>query len=386
MLPPRQIAHFDLDSFFVSVERLLNPKLVGKPVIVGGHSHRGVVAACSYETRQFGVQSAMPIHQAKQLCPQAIIVQGSMSSYSQFSKQVTSIIQNQMPLVEKASIDEFYIDLTGLDKYFGAYKLTQQLKQQIITQTGLPVSFAIASNKLISKIATNEAKPNGEIQIPLGSEKAYLAPLKIQKIPMIGKTTTQLLNFHHIYIIEQLASTPIQTIIKLLGNHGQELHNKANGIDNNPVEPIHQQKSISSETTFQTDISDHLQLSNHLVVLVEKICYQLRKENKLTSSLSIKLKFSNFQVVNKQIVIDYTNQDHEILLHAKQLLKAAYTNSQPLRLIGLKLSNLITANNQLNLFSNSKAVPHLYIAIDQVKKKYGNQIIKKAITIKPNTK
>ena len=235
MSPQRYIAHFDLDSFFVSVERIKDTTLIGKPLLVGGHSDRAVVAACSYETRKFGVHSAMPMKQALRLCPQAIVVKGSIGEYSKYSRIVTEIISNKMPVVEKASIDEFYVDLTGMDKFFGCYQYTKELKVQIITETGLPVSFALASNKLISKIATNEAKPNGEIEILNGTEKSYLAPMKIEKMPMVGQNTANTLHKVGIFTIGQMADMPMLQLQKLLGKSGVSLWQKAYGIDNSPI-------------------------------------------------------------------------------------------------------------------------------------------------------
>src|SRR5689334_17093254 len=187
--PQRYIAHFDLDSFFVSVEVLNDPSLKGKPVIVGGSRERGVVAACSYEARKFGVHSAMPMKKAMQLCPHAILVRGSRGDYSKFSRWVTEIIAAKAPLFEKASIDEFYIDLTGMDKFFNAFEWTKNLREKIIATTKLPISFGLASNKMIAKMATDEAKPNGFLQVPHGKETDFLDPLKVSKIPGVGAHT-----------------------------------------------------------------------------------------------------------------------------------------------------------------------------------------------------
>jgi DNA polymerase-4 len=188
--PQRYIAHFDLDSFFVSVECLNDPSLKGKPVLVGGRE-RGVVAACSYEARKFGIHSAMPMKTAMRLCPQAVVVGGTRGEYSRYSRWVTEIIAAKAPLFEKASIDEFYLDLTGMDRFFDPYQWTIDLREEIIAATSLPISFALASNKMISKIATQEAKPNGYIHVPGGMEQEFLAPLKVNKIPGVGEHTFQ---------------------------------------------------------------------------------------------------------------------------------------------------------------------------------------------------
>ncbi|MES2775699.1 MAG: DNA polymerase IV [Bacteroidota bacterium] len=381
MHPLRHIAHFDLDSFFVSVERIKDGTLVGKPVIVGGHSDRAVVAACSYETRKFGVQSAMPMKQALRLCPQAIVVKGSMADYSKYSRIVTEIIRQKMPVVEKASIDEFYVDLTGMDKFFGCYQYTRELKQQIIAETNLPVSFALASNKLISKIATNEAKPNGEIEILHGTEKSYLAPMKIEKMPMVGQNTAETLHKVGIFTIGQMADTPMPQLQKLLGKSGLSLWQKANGIDNSPISTFHEQKSISSENTFEKDTHDVAFLLQETARLLEKICHELRTEKMLAGCLTVKIRYENFETVSRQTVIDYTSSDHIVIPQAKLLFKQLHTPGRPVRLIGVRFSALIHENQQLNLFQVADQTPKLYNAIDELKKKFGTSSLQRAVSM-----
>ncbi len=239
----RTIAHFDLDSFFVSVECQKNKKLLGKPIAVGGQSDRGVVASCSYEARKFGVRSAMSVKLARRLCPELIIVKGDMESYSQASRKVTEIISEHVPVYEKSSIDEFYIDLTGMDKFFGCIKYTSELREKIIKRMELPISYGLASNKLISKVATNEAKPNGKREIAFGEEKSFLAPLSIEKLPMIGKQTGDLLRSMGVETIETLSQIPVEMLMNLLGKNGIELWRRANGIDETPIIPYHEQKA-----------------------------------------------------------------------------------------------------------------------------------------------
>ena len=241
----KSIAHLDLDAFFVSVSRLMNPKLVGLPVIVGG-GDRGVVAACSYETRVFGVHSAMPIKQAKRLCPDAIIIRGDYDEYSKRSDEVTEIIRESVPVYERASIDEFYMDLTGMDQFFGCYKYATELRQRIMRETGLPISFGMSKNKTVSKIATDEAKPNNQMQILYGEEKSFLAPLSIKKIPMIGDKTYLLLRNMGIEKVLTLQEMPPELLQRVLGDNGLVIWKKANGIDNSPVEQYSEQKSLST--------------------------------------------------------------------------------------------------------------------------------------------
>ncbi len=234
----RYIAHFDLDSFFVSVEVLKAPGLKGKAVLVGGHSERGVVTACSYEARKFGVHSAMPMKKALQLCPHAIVVGGSRSDYSHYSRVVTEIIAAKAPLFEKASIDEFYLDLTGMDKYFDPFQWTIALRQEIIDKTGLPISFALASNKMVAKIATDEAKPNGYIHVAAGFEKEFLAPLKVNKIPGVGEHTYKTLLTMGIKTIQDIAGYDRKELERVLGKYGGELWQKSQGIHLSEVSPI----------------------------------------------------------------------------------------------------------------------------------------------------
>src|SRR4030095_4215617 len=226
----RIIAHFDLDAFFVSVECLNDPSLKGKPLIVGGSRERGVVAACSYETRKFGVQSAMPMKQAMQLCPNAIVLNGNRSDYSKYSRWVTEIIAAKAPLFEKASIDEFYLDLSGMDRYYVPFEWTVALRQEIIDKTRLPISFGLASNKMVAKMATNEAKPNGYLQVPKGKEKEFLAPLPVNCIPGVGEHTYKALLSLGVRTIGDISKLEMSELEERFGKYGIDLWNKSQGI------------------------------------------------------------------------------------------------------------------------------------------------------------
>lgn len=256
MEEPRHIVHLDLDTFFVSVERLINRDLIGKPVLVGGFSDRAVVASCSYEARKFGVHSAMPMRLARQLCPQAVIVRGDHDEYSKFSRMVSEIIEEKAPVVEKASIDEHYLDITGMDKYFGCWKWAQELRQKIMKETQLPISFGLSVNKTVSKIATGEAKPCNEKKVDTGTEKIFLAPLSIRKIPMVGAKTYMQLRNMGISKIQTLQEMEAGTMQKVLGVNGVSIWKKANGVDDSPVLPYSEQKSMSKEQTFESDTID----------------------------------------------------------------------------------------------------------------------------------
>ena len=374
----RHIVHMDLDTFFVSVERLRNSKLVGLPVIIGGGSDRGVVASCSYEARKLGVHSAMPIRQARQLCPNGMYIRGDMEAYSKYSRVVTDVIADMVPLYEKASIDEFYIDLTGMDKFFGIEKFAHSVRNKIMTEAGLPISFGLSENKTVSKIGTGQAKPNGPIAIEHGTEKSFLAPLSISKIPMIGEVTFKTLRSMGIARIETLQQMPIEMMERVMGKHGIMIWKKANGIDNNPVEPYNERKSISTETTFETDTIDVQRLRNILVAMVEKIAFKLRKEGKLTSCVTVKLRYSNFDTFTQQCQIPYSSSDHLLLEKAHALFDKLYNRRLLIRLIGVRFSGLVQGTQQINLFDNVHKTVDLYLAMDKLRKRFGDDAIQRA--------
>jgi DNA polymerase IV len=374
----RHIAHLDLDSFFVSVEQLRNPKLIGKPILIGGTGDRGVVASCSYEARKFGIHSAMPMKVARRLCSHAIVVRGDMEQYSKYSGLVTDIIRDTVPLFEKSSIDEFYVDMTGMDKYFGCTKFTNELKKKVVKESGLPISYALASNKMIGKVATNEVKPNGQIEIPFGNEKSFLAPLSIAKIPGIGKQTAILLLKMGVETVKVLSDIPVEMMQNLLGKNGSELWRRANGIDETPVVPYHEQKSISTENTFGQDTIDINFMRAEMIRMTERIAFELRKQNKLTGCVTVKLRYSNFETFTKQQTIPYTNADHVLFETAKDLFEKLYDRRVLIRMVGIRFTNLIPGNYQINLFQDTQEMIKLYQAIDSVKKRFGERMVCKA--------
>ncbi len=381
-MPQRYIAHFDLDSFFVSVEVLNNPMLKGKPVIVGGSKDRGVVSTCSYEARKFGVRSAMPMKQAMQLCPQAILVKGTRGEYSRFSRWVTEIIAAKAPLFEKASIDEFYIDLTGMDTFFNVLNWTINLRQEIIDQTQLPISFGLASNKMIAKIATDEAKPNGYLFIQPGMEQQFLAPLPVNKFSGVGEQTHNTLKSMGIFFIGDVLKHPVELLEKALGKWGKDLYAKAQGLHYGAVQPYHESKSISTENTFEENKTDIEFLLSELVRMTEKIAYELRKEGKLAGCISVKIRYPNFDTTSKQTTIHYTFSDDELIPIAIQLFHQLYKKDRAIRLLGVKLTELTSHVLQGSLFDNSTKKNNLYKAIDDVKNKYGKTALQKARTVR----
>jgi DNA polymerase-4 len=375
----RNIIHFDLDSFFVSVERLINKKLHGKPVVIGSLSGRGVVSSCSYEARKFGIHSAMPMKMVRQLCSDAIVVHGDMDLYSRYSNMVTDIIAERAPLYEKASIDEHYIDLTGMDRFFGCLKWAQEMRSEIIKQTGLPISSGLSVNKTVSKIATGEAKPNGEKEVPGRLVKPFLDPLPISKIPMIGEKTFHLLRSMGIATIGTLGQIPSEMMEKVLGKNGIDIWKKANGIDSTPVIPYWEQKSISAERTFDTDTTDLVMLNNTIVGMVEKIAWELRKEERLTSCVTVKIRYSNFDTHTLQQRIPYTCFDHKLIELAKSLFERLYQRRMLIRLIGVKFSHLVRGTPQLNMFEDTPEMVRLYQEIDRMRKRYGREAVVRAV-------
>jgi DNA polymerase-4 len=374
----RQIVHIDLDSFFVSVERLLHPQLIGKPVLVGGTSDRGVVASCSYEARSFGIHSAMPMKMARQLCPEAIIVRGDHAEYSKYSNIITDIISEDVPLYEKTSIDEFYIDLTGMDRFFGCYKMATELRQKITRETNLPISFALSTNKTVSKVGTGEAKPNGQKEIPFGTEKSFLAPLSIRKIPMVGDKTYHLLRGMGVMWIRTLQEMPCELMQQVLGDNGSLIWRKANGIDNSPVIPYSERKSISTERTFDKDTIDVKALKGLLIGMTEKLAFQLRSENKLTACVTVKIRYSDFNTYTMQARMPYTSLDHLLIEKVNMLFNKLYQKRMLIRLIGIRFSHLVQGGHQYSLFEETIEQIQLCEAMDKIRKRYGKDAINRA--------
>lgn len=375
----RCIAHFDLDTFFVSVERLLNSYLTDRPVIIGGLSDRGVVASCSYEARKFGVHSAMPMKMARILCGDAIIIRGDMDLYTRYSRMVTDVIAEKAPLYEKASVDEHYVDITGMDRFFGNYEWTKELRQSIIKETGLPISFGLSVNKTISKIATGEAKPNGELQVGKQQIIPFLDPLSIKKIPMIGKKSYQLLRSMGVLNINTLRQIPLEMMESLMGKNGIVVWEKANGIDSTPVKPYSERKSISSESTFETDTIDIPEIKRIITSKAERLAFDLRKKQKLTSCLSVRIRYANFDTHTLQKRIPYTSFDHVIINTCLELFEKVYNRRMLIRLVGIKFSGLVGGVQQLNIFEDTPEMISLYNAMDRIRLRYGKKAVRRAV-------
>lgn len=374
----RAIVHMDLDTFFVSCERLIDSRLNGKPVLIGGTSDRGVVASCSYEARKFGVHSAMPMRLARKLCPEAIVLRGDSGTYSKFSTLVTDVIKDEAPLYEKSSIDEFYIDATGMDKFFGCYQWAKALRQRIMKETGLPISFGLSTSKTVSKVGTGESKPRGHINIDQGLEKPFLAPLSVKKIPMVGQKTFELLRSMGVELIKTVQEMPPEVMERVLGKNGMGIWKKCNGIDNAPVIPYYERKSISSEITFDRDTYDLKKVLNIIISMTENLAFQLRNGDKLTSCITVKIRYTDMQTYSKQRRISYTSCDHTLIEIAKELFNDLYDRRVRVRLIGVKLSHFVGGGYQINLFEDTQHMISLYQAMDKIRNRYGMKAVQRS--------
>lgn len=371
----RSIMHMDLDTFFVSCERLLDSRLNGKPVLIGGTSDRGVVASCSYEARTFGIHSAMPMRLAKQLCPDAIVIRGNSGTYMKYSDMVSEIVREAVPVFEKSSVDEFYCDLTGMDKFFGCMRFASELRQKVIQETGLPISFGLSENKTVSKIATGEAKPNNQIRVDYGTEKPFLAPLSIKKIPMVGDVTYQTLRNLGVQKIQTVQDMPIELMERALGENGVTIWRKANGIDQSPVIPYQERKSISTERTFDQDTIDVHKLRGILLAMAENLAFQLRRGDKVTSCVTVKVRYSDFQTQTLQCRIPYTSADHILIKKVLELFEKIYQRRMLVRLIGVRYSHLVNGGYQINLFEDTEEQISLYKAMDKMRARFGDRIV-----------
>lgn len=381
----RSIVHMDLDTFFVSCERLLDSRLKGKPILIGGTSDRGVVASCSYEARRFGVHAAMPMKMARERCPEAVVIKGNTATYSHYSKQVTEIIRESVPLYEKSSIDEFYIDLSGMDTYFGTLQYATELRTKIIRETGLPISFGLSENKTVSKIATGEAKPNNQLLIGYGHERDFLGPLSVRKIPMVGLKTYQTLCNLGMKRIRTVQEMPADLLEGALGQHGVELWKKAQGIDRSPVVQHNERKSISTERTFENDTIDVHKLKGILLAMAENLAFQLRRGNKLTSCVTVKIRYADFQTQTLQRKVAYTAADHQLIPLVSELFDRLFNRRILVRLIGIRYSDLVSGNHQLSLFDEGERYVELYRVMDRIRTRFGDRAVMRAVGLDART-
>ncbi len=381
----KNILHLDLDTFFVSCERLIDSRLANRPLLVGGTGDRGVVAACSYETRLFGVHSGMSMKVARNLCPEAIVIRGDASIYTKYSHLVTEIIKEKVPVFEKASVDEFYADLTGMDKFHGCYKYASELRQSIIKNSGLPISFGLSVNKIVSKVATGEAKPNNQLKIDPGFEKSFLGPLSIRKIPSVGEKTYQILRNLGVDKVRVVQQMPIEMMTSALGVNGATIWKRANGIDNPPLVPFHERKSISTERTFNKDTIDVKQLRTTIFAMAENLAFQLRRGNKIAGVISVKIRYSDFKTYSKQVKIPYSSADHVIIPKVLELFDQLYQRRLLVRLVGVKINDIVSGHYQIHLFDDTEEMLSLYNAMDHIRGRYGEASIMRASSMGANS-
>lgn len=385
--PPanRAILHLDLDTFFVSVERLMDRRLLNQPILIGGTGDRGVVAACSYETRAFGVHSGMPMRQARLMCPEALVIRGNSMNYMKQSKAVTEIIQEAVPVCEKTSIDEFYADLSGMDRFFGCWQFASELRDRVIRETGLPISFGMSTSKTVSKVATGQAKPSGTLKIEHGTERPFLAPLSVRKIPQVGTQTYQTLRNLGVKRIQTIQEMPIELMEQVLGQNGTSIWRKAHGIDHSPVIAFNERKSISTERTFAKDTTDVEKLRSILIAMTENLAYQLRRGQKLTACVTVKIRYADFDTRSLQARIPYTSSDHVLIPKVKSLFEQLYNRRVQVRLIGVRYSHLVEGGFQMDLFDDVDERLELYRALDQIRNQYGDRSVVTAAGMEART-
>ena len=381
----RAILHLDLDTFFVSVERLMDRRLTGKPILIGGTGDRGVVAACSYETREFGVHSGMPMRQARHMCPEALVIRGNSSNYMKHSTMVTDIVREAVPVCEKTSIDEFYADLSGMDRFFGCWQFSRELRETVVRETGLPISFGLSTSKTVSKVATGEAKPSGTLRVDGGLEMPFLAPLSIRKLPQVGTQTYQTLRNLGVRRIQTIQEMPVELMEQVLGQNGSAIWRKAHGIDPSPVIAFNERKSISTERTFSKDTTDIEKLRGILIAMAENLAYQLRRGHKLTACIAVKIRYADFDTRSLQARIPYTTADHILIPKIKALFDQLYDRRVRVRLIGIRYSHLVEGGCQMDLFDDTDERIHLYRALDRIRNQYGDRSVVNAAGLEART-
>jgi len=377
----RCIFHIDLDAFFVSVEQVLNPKLKGKPVIVGGDpERRGVVASASYEARPFGIHAGMPSSKARRLCPQAIFIRAHFSLYKDASAKFMNILGDFSPYIEPLGLDEAYLDVTGCEEPYGSTRqLALAIKKRIYKELKITASVGIAICKVVAKIASDLCKPDGLLEIAPGEEQAFLNPLPIAKLPGVGKKTEQALKEMGITTIGELASLPLDTIKRQFGATGAVLHSHARGIDDREVEAPGEAKSISQQLTFARDTLDRNFLEANLHNLCQEVCQDLRSQNKRAKCVAIRLRYADFKTITRQFALREASDVTQVIFAAAQQLlgKALAQQGKPIRLIGIRISSLVGEGKQLPMFDSGTEKPeHLDKAIDKIRSKYGATAIK----------
>ena len=388
----RKVIHLDLDAFFCSVEELRHPELRGKPFAVGGRPEtRGVIASCSYAARMCGVHSAMPTSRALRLCPSLILISGEHGHYSEYSRKVMAILGRYSGLIEQVSIDEAFLDVSDLAR--PGVEIARDIQQAIRQELDLPCSLGIASNKLVAKIATDAGKaghrgitpPCAILEVPAGGEADFLAPMPVQALWGVGPKTAARLKSLGIHTIGDLARDPEQKLVKLFGKYGHDISRHARGVDNSPIEPEHDIKSISQETTFDRDIADAVRLHQVLRNQSEKVAFRLRSKNLTATTVRIKVRWPDFLTQSRQLPLPRaTNQDTVIAHGALTLFDSLWDGKIKVRLIGVGVSGLQPEIWQPSLWDtpNDKE-RRLLAAMDELKDRYGRKIVQRGAALKP---
>ncbi len=377
----RCIFHIDLDAFFVSVEQVLNPKLKGKPVIVGGDpERRGVVASASYEARPFGIHAGMPLSKARRFCPQAILIRANFSRYKDASSKFMKILGHFSPYIEPLGLDEAYLDVTGYEEPYGSPRqLARAIKEKIYEELELTASVGIGTSKVVAKIASDLCKPDGVLEIAPGGEQAFLNPLPVAKLPGVGNKTEQSLKEMGITTIGDLASLPLDMVKRRFGATGAVIHSYARGIDDREVEAPGEAKSISQQLTFGRDTLNRNFLEANLHNLCQEVCQELRSQNKRAKCVAIRLRYADFKTITRQAILKEASDITQVVFTtAQQLLSKAITKQEkPIRLIGIRISSLVGEEKQFPMFdSGTEKSEHLDKAIDRIRRKYGSSAIK----------
>lgn len=375
---PTRCMHLDMDTFFVSVERLMDPSLNGRPVVVGGTPfQRGVVAGCSREARRYGIHSAMPLRQAYELCPQAVFLHPSFTHYAEYSDRVSELLEDSVPVLEKASIDEFYLDISGCGRILGEEgNWGHRLKRSIMGELQLPLTYGIARNKLVAKVATNVGKRQGDLRVPDGEEAPFLAPHHVRILPGVGEVMERDLLAMGMPRIGSIARLSIQLFTNMFGKHGRSLHEHARGIDHSPVLPYRRQKTLGAEHTYMEDVLDPREMEATFKYLAQRVGRDLRERGFLTRTVTVKLRYADFVTGTRTLHCDYTNADHVLYRMAERIFRSLYTRRVRVRLLGITTSNLIEDYGQMFLFEEEEEkYDGLYAGLDEIRRRFGKHAI-----------
>jgi DNA polymerase-4 len=379
MTPTRTILHVDLDAFYCSVEENLQPHLSGKPFVVGGTPEgRGVVASASYAARVYGIHSAMPTSQALRLAPDLIVVSGRHHVYGEYSRKVMAILRDKAPRMQQLSIDEAFLDVTGLSE--SGVQIARRLQQRILDEHNLPTSWGIASNKLVAKIATEIGKPAGVVRVEPGEEASFLAPLEVRMLWGVGPKTAERLAEVGVRTIGDLAALSPELLRQRFGEHGLELASRARGDDDRPVVEEHDPRSISAERTFPTDISDPVELHQRILRLSEQVARRMRDEERMGWTVKLKLRWPDFTTITRQTrLAQPTDRVDEIFSTVLGLLDRVWRSKKPIRLIGVGVADLVEPMRQLELFDRTwEEQERLQEAIDNIRERYGPDAVRRA--------